>query len=63
MLFLDIVDRHAVSLYIQAVDFLSGKPGERSMTEPSFEPRLREDGTLDPESLKRMGPVGLNDWL
>jgi hypothetical protein len=33
------------------------------MTEPVFEPRLRPDGTLDPECLERMGPDWLANWI
>jgi hypothetical protein len=33
------------------------------MTEPVFEPRLRSDGTLDPECLERMGPDWLANWI
>lgn len=33
------------------------------MTEPIIEPHLREDGTLDPESLERMAPVALVNWM
>ncbi|HEX4960691.1 MAG TPA: hypothetical protein VF173_07615 [Thermoanaerobaculia bacterium] len=33
------------------------------MSEPLFEPRLRADGSLDPECLERMGPDWLAGWL
>ena len=33
------------------------------MTEPLFEPRLLTDGSLDPDSLERMGPDRLTDWM
>jgi hypothetical protein len=33
------------------------------MIEPQFEPRLREDGTLDPEPLARMGLEWLTGWM
>lgn len=33
------------------------------MTEPNFQPRLRSDGTLDPEPLERMGLDWLTGWM
>jgi hypothetical protein len=33
------------------------------MTKPVFEPRLRPDGSLDPECLERMGPDWLTGWM
>jgi hypothetical protein len=33
------------------------------MTELVFQPRLRADGSLDPECLERMGPDWLTDWM
>jgi hypothetical protein len=33
------------------------------MTEPVFQPRLRADGSLDPECLERMGPDWLTGWM
>jgi hypothetical protein len=33
------------------------------MTELTFEPRLRADGILDPESLERVGLVAVTDWM
>ena len=33
------------------------------MTEPLFQPRLREDGSLDPEPLERMGLDWLTGWM
>lgn len=33
------------------------------MTEPIFQPRLQEDGSLDPEPLERMGLDWLTGWM